>query len=71
MIRADVNNTGDGFVEIDSKDVLMEMCLLIQEVYNEIDEISINDLFRAIEIATDIEIRNLEYIPNDASLYLS
>lgn len=71
MIRADVNNTGDGFVEIDSKDVLMEMCLLIQEVYNEIDEMSINDLFRAIEIATDIEIRNLEYVPNDASLYLS
>ena len=71
MIRADVNNAGDGFVEIDSKDVLMEMCLLIQEVYNEIDEMSINDLFRAIEIATDIEIRNLEYIPNDASLYLS
>lgn len=71
MIKADVNNTGDGFVEIDSKDVLMEMCLLIQEVYNEIDEMSINDLFRAIEIATDIEIRNLEYVPNDASLYLS
>lgn len=71
MIKADVNNAGDGFVEIDSKDVLMEMCLLIQEVYNEIDEMSINDLFRAIEIATDIEIRNLEYVPNDASLYLS
>lgn len=71
MIKADVNNVGDGFVEIDSKDVLMEMCLLIQEVYNEIDEMSINDLFRAIEIATDIEIRNLEYVPNDASLYLS
>lgn len=71
MIKADVNNTGDGFVEIDSKDVLMEMCLLIQEVYNEIDKMSINDLFRAIEIATDIEIRNLEYVPNDASLYLS
>lgn len=71
MIRADVNDAGDGFVEINSKDVLMEMCLLIQEVYNEIDEMSINDLFRAIEIATDIEIRNLEYIPNDASLYLS
>lgn len=71
MIKADANNTGDGFVEIDSKDVLMEMCSLIQEVYNEIDEMSINDLFRAIEIATDIEIRNLEYIPNDASLYLS
>ena len=71
MIRTDVNNAGDGFVEIDSKDVLMEMYLLIQEVYNEIDEMSINDLFRAIEIATDIEIRNLEYVPNDASLYLS
>ena len=71
MIKADVNNAGDGFVEINSKDVLMEMCLLIQEVYNEIDEMSINDLFRAIEIATDIEIRNLEYVPNDASLYLS
>jgi hypothetical protein len=71
MIRADVNDAGDGFVEINSKDVLVEMCLLIQEVYNEIDEMSINDLFRAIEIATDIEIRNLEYIPNDASLYLS
>ena len=71
MIKVDVNNAGDGFVEIDSKDVLMEMCLLIQEVYNEIDEMSINDLFRAIEIATDIEIRNLEYVPNDASLYLS
>ena len=71
MIKAYVNNTGDGFVEIDSKDVLMEMCLLIQEVYNEIDKMSINNLFRAIEIATDIEIRNLEYVPNDASLYLS
>ena len=71
MIKVDVNNAGDGFVEIDSKEVLVEMCLLIQEVYNEIDEMSINDLFRAIEIATNIEIRNLEYIPNDASLYLS
>lgn len=71
MIKVEVNNAGDGFVEIDSKDVLVEMCLLIQEVYNEIDKMSINDLFRAIEIATDIEIRNLEYIPNDASLYLS
>lgn len=71
MIKAEVTNAGDGFVEIDSKDILMEMCLLIQEVYNEIDEMSINDLFRAIEIATDIEIRNLEYVPNDASLYLS
>lgn len=71
MIKAEVTNAGDGFVEIDSKDILMELCLMIQEVYNAIDEMSINDLFRAIEIATDIEIRNLEYVPNDASLYLS
>lgn len=71
MIKAEVTNTGDGFVEIDSKDILMELCLMIQEAYNATDEISINDLFRAIEIATDIEIRNLEYVPNDASLYLS
>lgn len=71
MIKAEVTNAGDGFVEIDSKDVLMELCLMIQEVYNATDEMSINDLFRAIEIATDIEIRNLEYVPNDASLYLS
>jgi hypothetical protein len=71
MIKAEVTNAGDGFVEIDSKDILMELCLMIQEVYNATDEMSINDLFRAIEIATDIEIRNLEYVPNDASLYLS
>lgn len=71
MIKADVNNAGDGFVEIDSTDILMELCLMIQEVYNATDEMSINDLFRTIEIATDIEIRNLEYVPNDASLWLS
>lgn len=71
MIKAEVTNAGDGFVEIDSTDILMELCLMIQEVYNATDEMSINDLFRTIEIATDIEIRNLEYVPNDASLYLS
>ena len=71
MIKAEVTNAGDGFVEIDSKDILMELCLMIQEVYNATNEMSINDLFRAIEIATDIEIRNLEYVPNDASLWLS
>ena len=71
MIKVEVTNAGDDFVEIDSKDILMELCLMIQEVYNATDEMSINDLFRTIEIATDIEIRNLEYIPNDASLYLS
>ena len=71
MIKAEVTNAGDGFVEIDSKDILMELCLMIQEAYNAIDEMTINDLFRTIEIATDIEIRNLEYVPNDASLYLS
>ena len=54
MIKAEVTNAGDGFVEIDSKDILMELCLMIQEVYNATDEMSINDLFRAIEIATDI-----------------
>lgn len=71
MIKANVTNSGDGFVEIDSEDILMELCLMIQEAYNATDEMSINDLFRTIEIATDIEIRNLEYVPNDASLYLS
>lgn len=71
MIKVEVTNAGDGFAEIDSTDILMELCLMIQEVYNATDEMSINDLFRTIEIATDIEIRNLEYIPNDASLYLS
>ena len=71
MIKAEVTNAGDGFVEIDSTDILMELCLMIQEVYNATEEMSINDLFRTIEIATDIEIRNLEYVPNDASLYLS
>lgn len=71
MIKAEVTNAGDGFVEINSTDILMELCLMIQEVYNATDEMSINDLFRTIEIATDIEIRNLEYIPNDASLWLS
>lgn len=71
MIKAEVTNASDGFVEIDSTDILMELCLMIQEVYNATDEMSINDLFRTIEIATDIEIRNLEYVPNDASLYLS
>ena len=71
MIKAEVTNAGDGFVEIDSTDILMELCSTIQEVYNATDEMSINDLFRTIEIATDIEIRNLEYVPNDASLYLS
>ena len=71
MIKAEVTNAGDGFVEIDSTDILMELCLMIQEVYNATDEMSINDLFRTIEIATDIEIRNLEYVPNDASLWLS
>lgn len=71
MIKADVTNAGDGFVEIDSKDILMELCLMIQEVFNATDEMTINDLFRTVEIATDIEIRNLEYVPNDASLYLS
>lgn len=71
MIKAEVTNAGDGFVEIDSKDILMELCLMIQEVYNATDAMTINDLFRTIEIATDIEIRNLEYVPNDASLYLS
>ena len=71
MIRAEVANAGDGFVEIDSQDILMELCLMIQEVYNATNEMSINDLFRAIEIATDIEIRNLEYVLNNASLYLS
>lgn len=71
MIKTEVTNSGDGFVELDSKDILMELCLLIQEVFNATDEMTVNDLFRTIEIATDIEIRNLEYVPNDASLFLS
>lgn len=71
MIKVEVTNAGDGFVEIDSTDILMELYLMIQEAYNATDEMSVNDLFRTIEIATDIEIRNLEYVPNDASLYLS
>ena len=71
MIKAEVTNAGDGFIKIDSEDILMELCLMIQEAYNATDEMSINDLFRTIEVATDIQIRNLEYVPNDASLWLS
>lgn len=71
MIKANVTNSGDGFVEIDSEDILMELCLITQEAFNATEEMTVNDLFRMIELATDIEIRNLEYIPNDASLFLS
>lgn len=71
MIRSELTNTGDGFVEIDTEDILNELCMIIQEAFNATEEMSINDLFRTIEVATDIQIRNLEYVPNDASLWLS
>ena len=71
MIRSELTNTGDGFVEIDTEDILNELCMIIQEAFNATEEMSVNDLLRTIEIATDIQILNLEYIPNDASLYLS
>lgn len=71
MIRSELTNAGDGFVEIDTEDILNELCMIIQEAFNATEEMSINDLFRTIEVATDIQIRNLEYVPNDASLWLS
>ena len=71
MIRSELTNTGDGFVEIDTEDILNELCMIIQEAFNTAEEMSVNDLLRTVEIATDIQILNLEYIPNDASLLLS
>jgi len=71
MIRSELTNAGDVFVEIDTEDILNELCMIIQEAFNATEEMSINDLFRTIEVATDIQIRNLEYVPNDASLFLS
>lgn len=71
MIRSELTNTGDGFVEIDTEDILNELHMIIQEAFNTAEEMSVNDLLRTEEIATDIQILNLEYIPNDASLYLS
>ena len=71
MIRSELTNTGDGFVEIDTEDILNELCMIIQEAFNVTEEMSVNDLLRTVEIAADIQILNLEYIPNDASLYLS
>ena len=55
MIKANVTNSGDGFVEIDSEDILMEL-LITQEAFNATEEMTVNDLFRMIELATDIEI---------------